>query len=204
MRHQAKLGDAGHYIDPITGQGINDALRSAELFAQAWARTRRLASWSSAMARYQRRREAATRPMYTLLALSARLQLVAEAGLDLDTPLMQAIARQPEVASRYIGIYSDAAPVGARGRRRLRTKRTAMRRSVVIISGIKERRDAVAHILRAIPLINALEPRARLALSPAPMLGMLLLALGLALGSAAAVAWRPTHVRSLEVLRSAE
>jgi 2-polyprenyl-6-methoxyphenol hydroxylase-like FAD-dependent oxidoreductase len=108
----ALVGDAGHYIDPITGQGINNALRSAELFADAWARTRRRASWSSAMARYQRQRDGATRPMYNLLAFSARLQSVAEAGLDLGTPLMQAIARQPEVASRYVGIYSGATPVG--------------------------------------------------------------------------------------------
>src|SRR5690242_15416921 len=47
-----------------------------------------------------------------LLAFSARLQSVAEAGLDLGTPLMQAIARSPAVASRYIGIYSGATPVG--------------------------------------------------------------------------------------------
>jgi 2-polyprenyl-6-methoxyphenol hydroxylase-like FAD-dependent oxidoreductase len=106
------VGDAGHYIDPITGQGINNALRSAELFAEAWARTRRRASWSSAMAGYQRQRDGATRSMYNLLAFSAQLQAVAEAGLDLGTPLMQAIARRPEVASRYIGIYSGATPVG--------------------------------------------------------------------------------------------
>ena len=64
------------------------------------------------MARYQWQRDAATRPMYNLLTFSARLQSVAEAGLDLGTPLMQAIARRPEVASRYIGIYSGATAVG--------------------------------------------------------------------------------------------
>jgi 2-polyprenyl-6-methoxyphenol hydroxylase-like FAD-dependent oxidoreductase len=107
----ALVGDAGHYIDPITGQGINNALRGAELFAEAWARARGRSSWARAMAEYQRQRDEATRPIYNLLRFSGRLQSIAESGIDLGTPLMQAIARQPAVASRYIGIYSGATRV---------------------------------------------------------------------------------------------
>jgi 2-polyprenyl-6-methoxyphenol hydroxylase-like FAD-dependent oxidoreductase len=107
------VGDAGHYIDPITGQGINNALRSAELFAAAWARAQRRTAWRRAMAEYQRQRDAETRPMYDFLAFSERLQQAAEAGLDLSTPLMRAIARQPKTAMRYAGIYSGATPVQA-------------------------------------------------------------------------------------------
>lgn len=109
----ALVGDAGHYIDPATGQGINNALRSAELFAEAWARSRRRAGWEGAMADYQRRRDAYTRPMYDLIAFGARLQSMAETGLDLGTPLMRAIARRAEIATHYIGIYNGATPISA-------------------------------------------------------------------------------------------
>lgn len=104
----ALVGDAGHYIDPITGQGINYALRSAELLAEAWSRTQRRAAWMRAMADYQRRRDAETRPMYNLIAFGSRTQAAVEAGIDPWTPLFQAIARRPEVATHYIGIYNGA------------------------------------------------------------------------------------------------
>ncbi|MGH9394103.1 MAG: hypothetical protein ACRD1E_08030, partial [Terriglobales bacterium] len=34
----ARVGDAAHLVDPITGEGLYYALRSGELLAQAWAR----------------------------------------------------------------------------------------------------------------------------------------------------------------------
>jgi 2-polyprenyl-6-methoxyphenol hydroxylase-like FAD-dependent oxidoreductase len=107
----ALVGDAGHYIDPITGQGINNALHSAEYFAEAWARTRRRASWMGAMAGYQRRRDAATRPMYDLLGFGERMRWTAELGIDIGTPLFRAIARRPEIASQYVGMYNGATSV---------------------------------------------------------------------------------------------
>lgn len=57
---------------------------------------------------------------------------------------------------------------------------------------------AVAAAFRA---INHFRPAARLALEAAQVPGMIALATGIALASALAVAWRPTHVRPLEVLR---
>lgn len=107
----ALVGDAGHYIDPITGQGINNALRSAELFAEAWARTQRRTAWQRALADYQRRRDAETRPMYNLVAFGNRVQPAVDAGLDIWTPLFQAISRHAEVATHYIGIYNGATRV---------------------------------------------------------------------------------------------
>lgn len=109
----ALVGDAGHYIDPATGQGINNALRSAELFAEAWHRTRRRSSWLQAMACYQQQRDAASRPMYDLLNTGARFEWLAKLGLDIGTPLFQAIARRPVVASQYIGMFNGATPVSA-------------------------------------------------------------------------------------------
>ncbi len=107
----ALVGDAGHYIDPATGQGINNALRSAELFADAWARTRRRASWMNAMAEYQRQRDAYTRPMYDMLKTGRQFAALAMNGIDIGMPFLRAIARHPEISSRYIGIYSGATPV---------------------------------------------------------------------------------------------
>jgi 2-polyprenyl-6-methoxyphenol hydroxylase-like FAD-dependent oxidoreductase len=109
----ALVGDAGHYIDPITGQGINNALRSAELFATAWARSQRRTAWQRAMADYQRQRDRETRPMYNLVAFGRRVQPAVDAGLDIWTPLLQAIARHPEITTHYIGIYNGATRVDA-------------------------------------------------------------------------------------------
>lgn len=107
----ALVGDAGHYVDPVTGQGINNALRSAELLAEAWARTRRRSDWLGAMADYQRRRDAYTRPFYDMVALGERFAGFAERGIDLGTPFLRAIARRPAISSRYIGIFNGATPV---------------------------------------------------------------------------------------------
>lgn len=107
----ALVGDAGHYIDPTTGQGINNALHSAELFAEAWRRTRGRVSWQNAMDWYQQQRDAITRPMYNMLALGERFAWFAKRGIDIGTPLMQAIARRPDVTSRYVGMYNGATPV---------------------------------------------------------------------------------------------
>ena len=59
----------------------------------------------------------------------------------------------------------------------------------------------VASVWLAIALINVREASARLALNPLPALGIVAVAWGLALGSVLLVAWRPTHVRPLTVLR---
>jgi 2-polyprenyl-6-methoxyphenol hydroxylase-like FAD-dependent oxidoreductase len=114
----ALVGDAGHYVDPITGQGINHALRSAELFSDAWTKTRRRTGWMQAMAEYQRQRDAATRPMWDLVAFGAQMQQVQhlegplqDLGIALNTALFRAIARQPRVAAQYVGMFSGATPV---------------------------------------------------------------------------------------------
>lgn len=109
----ALVGDAGHYIDPITGQGINNALRSAELFGEAWARTRRRSSWLGAMAEYQRQRDAYTRPFYNMVAMGSQMEWLANSGLEIGPAFFRAIARRPEVASRYIGIFSGATSIAA-------------------------------------------------------------------------------------------
>jgi 2-polyprenyl-6-methoxyphenol hydroxylase-like FAD-dependent oxidoreductase len=68
----ALLGDAGYHKDPITAQGMTDALLHAELLAAAIVQelTR---PGGGALADYGRHRDAAAGPMYGLTADLARL-----------------------------------------------------------------------------------------------------------------------------------
>jgi len=71
----ALVGDAGLLLDPITGQGISDAFRDAELLAgavvSALGGDQPLAK---ALAGYQRARDRAARPMYDFTARLAVLR----------------------------------------------------------------------------------------------------------------------------------
>jgi 2-polyprenyl-6-methoxyphenol hydroxylase-like FAD-dependent oxidoreductase len=118
----ALVGDAGHYIDPVTGQGINYALRSAELLSRAWALRTRRAGLLGALADYQQRRDAETRPMFDLVAFGARAQSGAFADLPFGSILgglavqfnrrmLRAIADDPALSSRYVGIFNGATPI---------------------------------------------------------------------------------------------
>lgn len=111
----ALVGDAGHYLDPITGQGINNALRSAELFAAAWARTQGRWSWQRALEEFWQQRDRETRPMYDFTANAAKMRPFFEnpVGRSVATMINDALNRQPEEATRYIGIYCGATDVGS-------------------------------------------------------------------------------------------
>lgn len=110
----ALVGDAGHYIDPITGQGINNALRSAELFSQAWGRAQGRAGWQRAMAAFHRQRDEETLPMYNLTSVASQFRSAGGAasfGMTLATAFGQVVARNPDAAASYIGIFNGATPV---------------------------------------------------------------------------------------------
>jgi flavin-dependent dehydrogenase len=63
----ALVGDAGYHRDPITGHGITDAFRDAELLANALDRgIREPAAAADAMAAYQRNRDAMLREIFDL------------------------------------------------------------------------------------------------------------------------------------------
>ena len=111
----ALVGDAGHYIDPVTGQGINNALRSAELFGQAWARAQGRVGWQRAMADFQRQRDAETLPMYNLTRAASQFQSggAASFGMTLATMFGEVVARNPDIAQSYIGIFNGATPIPA-------------------------------------------------------------------------------------------
>ncbi|MET0457942.1 MAG: NAD(P)/FAD-dependent oxidoreductase [Ilumatobacteraceae bacterium] len=69
----ALVGDAGYHRDPITGHGITDALRDAELLADAAdAMLRGTTDERDAMAAYQTRRDRMLRPIFDLTCALGR------------------------------------------------------------------------------------------------------------------------------------
>ena len=104
----ALLGDAGYHKDPITAQGMTDALLHAELLAAAivegMSGTRPL---DLALADYGHRRDAAARPLYDLTADLARL---APPTADMRA-LLQALRHDPVETGRFLGVIAGTVPV---------------------------------------------------------------------------------------------
>ena len=97
----ALVGDAGCRVDPITGQGINDAFRDVEFLASAIGTALEGSqSWAAALAEYQRQRDAAVLPIYRYTAERAQLKP--------PTPEMQrllaALAGNQEQMNRFAGL----------------------------------------------------------------------------------------------------
>jgi flavin-dependent dehydrogenase len=104
----ALLGDAGYHKDPITAQGMSDALLHAELLAAAIVdglSGRRHPD--AALADYGRRRDAMARPMYGLTADLARL---APPPPEMRT-LLAALAERPDDRRRFLGVMAGTVPV---------------------------------------------------------------------------------------------
>ncbi len=104
----ALVGDAGLVLDPITGQGISDAFRDAELLADAVAAglggTRPL---GETLAGYQRARDRAAKPMYDF---TARLATIAPPS-PAELALFQALSRRQEDADQFVGVLTGAVPL---------------------------------------------------------------------------------------------
>jgi len=99
----ALVGDAGYIKDPITGLGISDAFRDAELLASAldagFAGNQPL---ETALASYERQRNAATKAMYALTLDTARLR----PRTPLQMEMLRALAQDPAAASRFFGVLT--------------------------------------------------------------------------------------------------
>ena len=117
----ALVGDAGLALDPITGQGIADAFRDAELLAGAIVDGRPLAA-------YQAARDAAALPMYEFTAELASFKPAPPPA----KALFAALEGRPDEISRFLGVLAGATPmpeyftprnlariVGARGMARM-------------------------------------------------------------------------------------
>jgi len=104
----ALVGDAGLLLDPITGQGIGDAFRDAELLAGAVVTglggDRPLAA---ALAGYQRDRDRAAGPMYDFTARLAALGPPRPG----EMALFEALSRSQPDADRFIAMLAGVVPV---------------------------------------------------------------------------------------------
>ncbi|MFY1691985.1 NAD(P)/FAD-dependent oxidoreductase [Plantactinospora sp. WMMB782] len=104
----ALVGDAGLVLDPITGQGIGNAFRDAELLADAVA-----AGLDSGgrlddeLAGYRARRDAAATPMYDL---TLELAAFRPPGA-VDRELFTALAARPGAVDEFLGVLSGAVPM---------------------------------------------------------------------------------------------
>ena len=104
----ALVGDAGLLLDPITGQGIGDAFRDAELLAGAVVAGlgggRPLAT---ALAGYQRARDREARPMYDFTARLAALRPPSPG----ENALFEALSHSQPDADRFVAMLAGVVPV---------------------------------------------------------------------------------------------
>jgi flavin-dependent dehydrogenase len=104
----ALVGDAGYHKDPVTGRGISDCFRDAELLAEAidnGLSGRR--PIEAALADYERRRNEESMPVYEIT-----LQQVAFEPPPPETiALLAAVARSPEETSRFLGMVSGGTSI---------------------------------------------------------------------------------------------
>ncbi|HEY7202039.1 MAG TPA: FAD-dependent monooxygenase, partial [Candidatus Dormibacteraeota bacterium] len=104
----ALAGDAGLVMDPVTGQGIADAFRDAELLADAAdAGLAGRRPMTAAMEGYRRARDRASLPMYRMtLDLAAFNPRRPEQVL-----LMRALAGRPADVDRFLATLTGVVPV---------------------------------------------------------------------------------------------
>lgn len=104
----ALVGDAGYHKDPITAQGMTDALLHAEFLATAVMQGLSTGpSLDAALLEYGGRRDEAARPMYALTADLARLAPPSPETAELIAAL------QPNAAEtrRFLGLMAGTAAV---------------------------------------------------------------------------------------------
>jgi flavin-dependent dehydrogenase len=96
----ALVGDAGYHKDPITGFGITDALRDAELLAEAaGAGLAGREPMDAALARYESARNAASMELYRFTCDQARL----EGPSPMMLALMAALSGNAADTRRFMG-----------------------------------------------------------------------------------------------------
>jgi 2-polyprenyl-6-methoxyphenol hydroxylase-like FAD-dependent oxidoreductase len=104
----ALVGDAGLAMDPVTGQGISDALRDAELLAgliRAAASDGR--PLDSRLDGYERARNAAVKPMYDFTIDLASFP----APRFEQQMLFAALASDPQQTQQFLGVLAGAVPI---------------------------------------------------------------------------------------------
>jgi 2-polyprenyl-6-methoxyphenol hydroxylase-like FAD-dependent oxidoreductase len=104
----ALVGDAGYHRDAITGQGITDAFRDADLVAAAVDSGFSGRQWlSDALAGYEQARNAAVMPMYEFTYKLAQL----EAPSEDEQRLFGALRDNQDETERFLSIIAGSVPV---------------------------------------------------------------------------------------------
>ena len=105
------VGDAGYHRDAITGHGISDALRDAELLAQAVDTSLRCPSLESpALAAYEHHRDRMSARIFEITVALARFP-GQEAFLALQRDLAVAIDDLAQELYRHPAARSDRSPL---------------------------------------------------------------------------------------------
>jgi 2-polyprenyl-6-methoxyphenol hydroxylase-like FAD-dependent oxidoreductase len=148
-RGWALAGDAGHFKDPVTAQGIRDALRYARSLAEATAPVlddpRRL---DAALARWERDRDRDCLEVYQWTNVLAR----GEPMSSLETQLYREAASDHELARQMLDVFSrQARPASVfTARRTLRLTRKALARrradrTATLASAVRDFSVAFSH-----------------------------------------------------------
>jgi flavin-dependent dehydrogenase len=97
----ALVGDAGYHKDPITAEGISDAFRDAERFAEAIHRgLAGEAPMDEALAEAHRRRDDEVLPFYEFTLGVATFQELPAPTVE----LLKAVSKDPNAVARFLGI----------------------------------------------------------------------------------------------------
>lgn len=96
----ALVGDAGHHKDPITGQGMSDALHDAELLAGSIHRQLTGTGRFTGDGGYRAARDAAAAEQHELTCRIAALRPVPPES----APFLRAVAADPALASGYVSM----------------------------------------------------------------------------------------------------
>jgi 2-polyprenyl-6-methoxyphenol hydroxylase-like FAD-dependent oxidoreductase len=101
----ALVGDAGQHKDPIFGQGIGDAVRSAESLADHLLDAESAGSeWDSALARFRIQRDLDLMPNFQWMIQGKPADLT-EADFD---SIMDGLGSDAQQAERFINVFSHA------------------------------------------------------------------------------------------------
>lgn len=101
----ALVGDAGYVRDPITGYGISDAFRDAQLLADAiHAGLGGQQPMEAALASYERQRNQAAQPLYAFTLETARMRPFSPVQLA----LLRALEHNTAAATEFIGVLTGA------------------------------------------------------------------------------------------------
>jgi flavin-dependent dehydrogenase len=101
----ALVGDAGYIKDPITGLGISDAFRDAELLSDALeAGFSGRTALDLALVAYEQKRNEASKPFYDLTLDTARMEPLRVEQVE----LLRALQRNPAAASQFFGVLTMA------------------------------------------------------------------------------------------------